>query len=185
MAYLQNQLALLNLDTELDCYVSNGVTNFVGNRDTRTHIHSAYMGANSVTSFGLMNLAGTYKSSGGVAVPVVFKNDSSETVELMWYNYSGELVSYGKIAPGGTLAMGTYASHPWTIKSSTRSFAIGGEEVWVPTANDKGRTVHIEKLAHPRRGPAPVVHCAPKEDLMNLKMFTHKKQNKNLVLLLL
>ena len=47
---------LFNLDTELDCYTTEGTTSFVGNRDTRTHIKTAIMGANSNTHFGLMNL---------------------------------------------------------------------------------------------------------------------------------
>ena len=47
---------LLNLDTELDYYHSDGRTDFVGHRDTRTHIKDVSMGAGSSTSFGLMNL---------------------------------------------------------------------------------------------------------------------------------
>ena len=47
---------LLNLDTELDFYHSDGKTDFVGNRNTRTHIKDVTMGGGSSTSFGLMNL---------------------------------------------------------------------------------------------------------------------------------
>ena len=48
---------LLNLDTELDYYNSDGKTDFVGNRNTRTYIKDVSMGSGSQTSFGLMNLA--------------------------------------------------------------------------------------------------------------------------------
>ena len=47
---------LLNLDTELDYYHSDGRTDFTGNRNTRTHIKDVSMGRGSTTSFGLMNL---------------------------------------------------------------------------------------------------------------------------------
>ena len=47
---------LLNLDTELDYYNSDGKTDFVGNRNTRTYIKDVSMGSGSTTSFGLMNL---------------------------------------------------------------------------------------------------------------------------------
>ena len=183
MAYLQKQLALLNLDTELDCYVSNGYTSFVGNHDTHTYIHSAVMGKDSVTSFGLMNLAP--KSSSGVPVPVVFKNDSQDTVELMWYNYSGKLVSYGKIGAGQSHSMNTYATHPWTINDDTHS--IENQQVWIPKAADKNKTVHIKKMSKPA-GPKPEVVCKPKDDLMNLMLVPNKplkkRQAKQMILLI-
>ena len=47
---------LLNLDTELDYYHSDGKTSFTGNRNTRTHIKDVSMGRGSTTSFGLVNL---------------------------------------------------------------------------------------------------------------------------------
>jgi len=47
---------LLNLDTELDYYHSDGKTDFKGNRNTRTYIKDVSMGAGSSTNFGLMNL---------------------------------------------------------------------------------------------------------------------------------
>ena len=48
---------LLNLDTELDYYHSDGRSDFTGNRNTRTYIKDVSMGSGSSTSFGLMNLA--------------------------------------------------------------------------------------------------------------------------------
>jgi hypothetical protein len=51
-----NESEFMNLDTELDYYHSDGRTDFVGHRNTRTHIKDVSMGAGSSTSFGLMNL---------------------------------------------------------------------------------------------------------------------------------
>ena len=47
---------LVNLDTELDYYHSDGRTDFKGNRNTRTYIKDVSMGPSSTTSFGLVQL---------------------------------------------------------------------------------------------------------------------------------
>lgn len=65
----------------------------------------------------------------------------------MWHDYAGNLVSYGKIAPRASKYQSTYATHPWSIKANTGTYFIEGKDVWVPTENDKDKTVHIGKRA--------------------------------------
>ena len=125
-------------------------------------------------------------------VPVVFQNDASEEVELMWHDYAGNLVSYGKIGAGQSHSMNTYATHPWTIKDDTHS--IENQQVWIPSAADKNKTVHIKKMSKPA-GPKPEVVCKPRDDdLQNLilvagkrrhvKEHTKKRQAKQMILLI-
>ena len=66
---------LLNLDTELDYYHSDGRTDFVGHRDTRTHIKDVSMGAGSSTSFGLQNLMVNCAGPGEPPIIALFCED--------------------------------------------------------------------------------------------------------------
>ena len=81
-------------------------------------------------------------------VNVTFKNESSQPVELFWHNYQGNKVSYGQIAAGGTRAMSTYATHPWSavgVSNAGIFMSVDGEEVYDPVAADAGRTIVIEE----------------------------------------
>jgi hypothetical protein len=57
--------------------------------------------------------ARTYQSAAGVMVPVTFENDADKPCTLWWYNYQGARVNYGVLQPGASMAMNTYATHPW------------------------------------------------------------------------
>ena len=122
----------------LACHISNGASSFAGDYDTHTYIHSAVMGKDSVTSFDLMNFAP--KSSSGLSVPVVFKNDSQDTVELLWHSYSGALMSYGKTAAGQSHSMNTYPTHPLTINDT---HSIENQPVWITSGAYKYSQVEI------------------------------------------
>lgn len=81
-------------------------------------------------------------------VHVTFKNESSQKVELFWHNYQGVKKSYGQIAPGATLPMNTYATHPWSAVGATDAgvfMSVDGNEVYDPVAADAGRTIVIEE----------------------------------------
>lgn len=68
------------------------------------------------------------------ACSLTFINNFSENLDVFWLNYSGEEVSYGTIEQnGGTWGVGTYAGHPWVIRSSASNrlvyFAVGSRAV--------------------------------------------------------
>jgi len=77
---------------------------------------------------------------------VTFKNESDETVDLIWLDYSGNPVSYGTINAGETKNMNTYATHPWKVTSRRASarFTVNDELVYIPVASDDGKTIIID-----------------------------------------
>merc|ERR1711862_420033 len=77
-------------------------------------------------------------------VNVLFSNESKEAVELFWHDYSGNEVSYGTIAAGGTKRMHTYATHPWSATGPSGAFTVDAEAVWVPVAADTDRVIYID-----------------------------------------
>jgi vacuolar-type H+-ATPase subunit E/Vma4 len=50
---------------------------------------------------------------GDKAVKVNFENTTPYAIDLYWVDYAGKDIHYATIAPGGTLAQGTFATHPW------------------------------------------------------------------------
>jgi len=77
---------------------------------------------------------------------VTFKNESDETVDLIWIDYYGKPVSYGTIKAGETKNMYTYATHPWKASSRRASsrFTVNDELVYIPVASDNGKTIIID-----------------------------------------
>jgi von Hippel-Lindau disease tumor suppressor protein len=46
---------------------------------------------------------------------ITFVNDTSETVQTVWINFSGKHVVYEQIAPGESYMQGTWLTHPWIV----------------------------------------------------------------------
>ena len=57
----------------------------------------------------------TRSSSRGGEVPIIFRNDTDRTVQLMWVNEGGTEVSYGRLDAGKRRRIGTYDGHVWRI----------------------------------------------------------------------
>jgi hypothetical protein len=91
----------------------------------------------------LAQVAQTVRSTAwNTPLNVTFKNESGQSVQLFWHDYSGNLVSYGTIAAGGSMNMNTYATHPWSVQG-TGNLAIDGDAIFVPEAGDNKRTLVI------------------------------------------
>jgi hypothetical protein len=60
--------------------------------------------------------SGFSSQNSNTGLPVTFDNETDQLVELFWLNFQGIEVSYGTIAPGASLGMNTYATHPWIAK---------------------------------------------------------------------
>jgi len=108
-------------------------------------------------------------------VYVVFKNESSQEVELFWHNYQGNKVSYGRIAPGGTKPMNTYATHPWSAVGTSNGeiyMSVDAEEVYVPVAGDAGRTIVIEEYESKTAGQLITLAFA-NESGQDVELFWH------------
>jgi VHL beta domain len=46
---------------------------------------------------------------------VAFVNDTTETVQTFWINFSGQRVLYSQIPPGTSYNQGTWLTHPWIV----------------------------------------------------------------------
>ena len=88
--------------------------------------------------------AGERSSLWNEAVFLTFNNASGETVEIFWHNYSGNLVSYGRLRPGQTMNMNTYATHPWSVKGDGE-YMVDGDDVFIPGTADRNRRISIVK----------------------------------------
>jgi hypothetical protein len=62
------------------------------------------------------NNSGFSSQNSNTALPVTFDNETDQNVELFWLDFQGFERSYGTIAPGASLVMNTYATHPWIAK---------------------------------------------------------------------
>jgi hypothetical protein len=49
---------------------------------------------------------------------VAFENRSPRTVTLYWHDYTGKLVRYAIIKPGGLYKIDTFVTHPWSSSDS-------------------------------------------------------------------
>ena len=57
----------------------------------------------------------TGSTSRGGDVPIIFKNDTTKTIRLMWVNDGGTEVPYGQVEAGKKKRQGTYDGHAWRI----------------------------------------------------------------------
>lgn len=46
---------------------------------------------------------------------ITFVNDTSETVQALWINFTGQRVPYGRLAPGASYNQSTWITHPWIV----------------------------------------------------------------------
>jgi len=79
---------------------------------------------------------------------VTFDNEADQQVELFWLDFQGVERSYGTIAPGASLDINTFATHPWKaygINDHSVEIELEGDEVFVPYAGDEGRIIHIDE----------------------------------------
>jgi VHL beta domain len=74
---------------------------------------------------------------------VTFVNNTSETVQALWLNFSGHRVPYGKLAPGASYSQGTWITHPWIVAD------LGGTCLTLYVTSAKAATVVVS-------GPSPV-----------------------------
>jgi len=66
--------------------------------------------------------------------PVRFVNTTMHQVQLLWINFEGQAVNYGTLSPGDTLAISTFATHPWIfVEAETMErFVVRGKDVFYP-----------------------------------------------------
>lgn len=69
-------------------------------------------------------------TGGGAQVPFSFVNNSQESLQIIWLNYSGSRVTYDILPPGRTYRINTYVGEVWIIADSSASclgiFSIDG-----------------------------------------------------------
>ena len=70
-----------------------------------------------------MDIGKLKSTSQNTPVSITFVNMSSDSVEMLWWNYGGNPVSCGIIPSGANLPVNTYETHPWTIKGTNCKFA--------------------------------------------------------------
>lgn len=65
-------------------------------------------------------------------------NETSEEVDLLWLNFEGAEVSYGKVAPGRLFSVSSLVTHPWIVRGTetcrtvcTLIVAPGGQSIAV------------------------------------------------------
>jgi hypothetical protein len=79
--------------------------------------------------------------NGTSKLTVSFVNNFSGPVELVWLNYEGTQVSYGKIQPNQTRKQETMISHPWAFISPTTGNCIG---YYNPKVGDNGKRINTK-----------------------------------------
>ena len=57
----------------------------------------------------------TRSTSRGGDVPIIFKNDTTQLIRIMWVNNGGDEVPYGQLEAGKQNSIGTYDGHAWRI----------------------------------------------------------------------
>ena len=67
-------------------------------------------------------------------VDIQFVNQSGETVQVYWHDWSGVLMPYGTMANGGAFTQSTYVISVWSPhppgQPDAEGFLINGSEVW-------------------------------------------------------
>lgn len=54
-------------------------------------------------------------TSAGQRVSFSFQNESSETLQIIWINYSGSPETYATLPPGETYSVNTFVGNVWLI----------------------------------------------------------------------
>lgn len=69
--------------------------------------------------------AGTVSSTAsGQTFSFYFQNETSESLQIVWINYSGSPQTFDTLAPGGTYGVNTFVGNVWQI-SDTSSNCLG------------------------------------------------------------
>ena len=63
-------------------------------------------------------------SSAGQEVRFFFQNETSESLQIVWINYSGSPETYDTLPPGYTYSVNTFVGNVWLI-SDTSSSCLG------------------------------------------------------------
>jgi len=84
-------------------------------------------------------------SDSDVSVYMTFINTCSSDVDLFWWDFKGNPVSYGVIPNGDSFELTTYETHPWTIlgEGCVFEFETGLEDVYYPHQNQSGGLIYI------------------------------------------
>ena len=73
-------------------------------------------------------------------VGVTFANKGALPLKFYWIDYSGKLVLYHTLSPGQSYIQGTYAGHPWLIKTPNSEDVA----IYIPL-NNKPSRVEVRK----------------------------------------
>merc|ERR1712061_344249 len=80
---------------------------------------------------------------------VTFDNEADQQVELFWLDFQGVERSYGTIAPGASLDINTFATHPWKaygIHDHSVEIELDGDEVLYLTLATKEESFTLMKV---------------------------------------
>ena len=132
-------------------------------------------------TLGLAQVQGDKSLNSSTPLDVRFDNETSQTVALYWLDFAGEEKPYGTIAPGASMPMGTYATHPWLargVDDAGQPIELDGDNVFTPDAQDGGRVIHIDEASfHQSRTWGSPVHVTFKnESSQEVELFWHNYQ---------
>jgi hypothetical protein len=125
--------------------------------------------------------AGEKSLNSSTPLDVRFDNETSQTVELYWLDFSGAEQSYGQIAAGQSKNMRTYATHPWKARGVTNAgqkIELDGDAVFTPDAQDGGRVIHIDEASFYQSltWHSPVHVTFKNESSQQVELFWHNYQ---------
>ena len=80
---------------------------------------------------------------------MIFKNASSQTIELFWVKNPGEEISYDYLRPQEEMDMNTFATYVFyaiNVKAINDRMFFDGEYAFVPVPSDNKRTILIKPM---------------------------------------
>jgi hypothetical protein len=60
-------------------------------------------------------------SSTGLEVRFFFQNETAETLQIIWINYTGSPETYDSLPPGGAYSVNTFVGNLWVIGDASSS----------------------------------------------------------------
>ena len=108
---------------------------------------------NPLSTSALHSLAPRHTTGTGNETAIRFHNVMAQPAEIFWINESGGRRSYGRVEPGQTKELGTYAGHVWLVMDATGrplgyfeaqpdtlEVQIDGPPIWLePAPRHRGR----------------------------------------------
>lgn len=76
-------------------------------------------------------------------IQVTFVNEAQLPLELIWFDYNGNQVSYGNIGSAEKMVVNTFKTHPWVAKISGQQVLINGEEIFDGTSSGEQAYIYI------------------------------------------